>query len=101
MSTNPRRKIRGLVEPVGKPRALALVPVLYRDAECLLHQPNVFRDLFPENRLLDDLDYADLDAVCTCKHEAHEPGARKRRERKPKVCPQCRTARATNGTCFC
>jgi hypothetical protein len=84
-----------------KKQHLALVPVLYRDPECLLHNDGVFEVLFPEGRPLDDLDFNDLEDLCSCKHEAHEPGARRKKERKPKFCPTCRTARARNGTCFC
>lgn len=101
---NPRRNNQRLAkEKVGRPRAMATIKQIeYRDPECLLHVPNPFDALFPANRPLDELDYADLDGLCTCRYEHFEgDGSKRHKERKPKVCPVCRVARAANGSCFC
>lgn len=98
---NPRRNNWRMVgEHVGRPRAMALVPVLYRDPGCLLHNAGVW-DMFPENRPLGDLDFGDLEELCSCRHESHDKGTKAAAIREKKVCPRCRIRRARNGSCFC
>lgn len=104
---NPRRNNPRLAgEHVGKPRHLALVQqIAVRDPKCLLHIPDPFgsRGLFPDGRALDDLDFADLDSLCTCLREQMGDGVRKPKPVKEvkKVCPKCRIRKSRLGTCFC